>query len=404
MQILFKRGILKTLAIVLVAIILLYHLYSGTTGSFKTESVIAYSYDGGFEVSGVVLRGETPIESTAGGTFCFITGSGERVAKGGVIANIYADESGAAATARIAEIDKQISSLKKAQSYNNYNASDLDVLNKNISNHLVSLLASAQSGCLAGTEEHEVALTDALNRKLVITGMAQDYSALIASLTAEMQSLEAAAANITGTITAADSGYFIAGTDGYEGAILLDDLSAITPEVIENLKPTEQSGNYIGKLVSDYKWYIASLIPLDKAISMQEGDSVRLALNLKNETILNAHIEKINRADSGENAAVIFSCENMNKELAEMRDVSFKIITESYSGLRVNSKAIRIKDGVKGVYALIGQEICFREIKILYSSDSFVICEKQTSGQNRLKLYDEVVIKGKNLYDGKIIS
>ncbi len=403
MQIFFKRNLLRNISIILIAIILIYHLYSITTGSFKTENVIAYSYDGGFDVSGIVLRGETPIAYT-GGTLGFVIGSGERVAKGGVIANIYADKSGAAATSRIAEIDRQVASLQKAQSYNNYNASDLDILNKNITNCINALLTSAQSGCLVGAGEHQEALTDALNRKLIITGQAQDYSALIATLSAEKQSLEAAATNITGTITAADSGYFIAGTDGYEGAIPLDDLSAITPEVIENIKPAKTNENHIGKLVSDYKWYIAALIPLDKAISMEEGDSVRLSLSLKNETVLNADIEKINRTDSGENVAVIFSCENMNKELAETRDVSFKIITESYSGLRVNSKAIRIKNGVKGVYALIGQEIRFREINILYTSDSFVICEKQASGQNRLKLYDEVVIKGKNLYDGKIIS
>ena len=41
---------------------------------------------------------------------------------------------------------------------------------------------------------------------------------------------------------------------------------------------------------------------------------------------------------------------------------------------------------------------------MLFSNDSYMICEKQTDDENVLRLYDEVVTRGKNLYDGKIVG
>ena len=33
-----------------------------------------------------------------------------------------------------------------------------------------------------------------------------------------------------------------------------------------------------------------------------------------------------------------------------------------------------------------------------------ILCEKKNENGNFLKLYDKVVVKGKNLYDGKIVG
>ena len=55
-----------------------------------------------------------------------------------------------------------------------------------------------------------------------------------------------------------------------------------------------------------------------------------------------------------------------------------------------------------GVYVLSGMQISFVPVEVLYYSDSYIICKKDNEGG--LKLYDRVVVKGKNLYDGKIIS
>ena len=256
---------------------------------------------------------------------------------------------------------------------------------------------------MGDADDTAAAITDDMNRKHIVLGDESDYSGVIASLTAEKQSLESGAAKAVGSISSPVSGYFIAGIDGYENAADLSDLSKFDANKINSLEPSAESNGCIGKVVSDYKWYIAATLPLDKAISMEEGETYKLNTSLSTATSMSAKLEKINRGESGD-AAVIFSCENMNSELAGVRKLSFKIVNKSYSGLRVNSKAIRMKGGKKGVYVLVGQEVRFREVKVLYSGPSFSICEKQTEGKNRLKLYDEAIVKGKNLYDGKSVD
>ena len=86
------------------------------------------------------------------------------------------------------------------------------------------------------------------------------------------------------------------------------------------------------------------------------------------------------------------------------------VVKSQYEGLKVSKKALRFiedKEGnqQQGVYVVIGMQMDFVPVKILYFGEDFVICEKQTSNEQRVrKLYDNVIVKGRNLYDGKIIG
>ena len=80
-----------------------------------------------------------------------------------------------------------------------------------------------------------------------------------------------------------------------------------------------------------------------------------------------------------------------------------KLIKNEYSGLKVSSRSIRTVDGVRGVYVVSGIEIKFVEVEILFSNEEYAICKLNTSDGSKLRLYDEVVVKGRGLYDGKSI-
>ena len=49
-------------------------------------------------------------------------------------------------------------------------------------------------------------------------------------------------------------------------------------------------------------------------------------------------------------------------------------------------------------------QIHFVPVEIIYRQDDYILCEKKNENGNFLKLYDKVVVKGKNLYDGKIVG
>ena len=67
------------------------------------------------------------------------------------------------------------------------------------------------------------------------------------------------------------------------------------------------------------------------------------------------------------------------------------------------------KKKVQGVYVLYGNELQFKEISILYSGSDFVICdpspeEGELFNGETVALYDNVVIEGDDLKDGKIVK
>ena len=94
----------------------------------------------------------------------------------------------------------------------------------------------------------------------------------------------------------------------------------------------------------------------------------------------------------------------MNKELAAMRSGPMTVVSKEYSGLKIPRKALRVVDSKRGVYVVNGMQINFVPVNILYNNDDWVIIsEKITDGVSTIKLYDELIISGRNLYDNKVV-
>ena len=93
----------------------------------------------------------------------------------------------------------------------------------------------------------------------------------------------------------------------------------------------------------------------------------------------------------------------MNSELASLRTGAITIIKDEYEGIMVKKTALRVVDGVTGVFVVSGMEAKFVAVDIIYSTEDYSICALNTSDSSKLRLYDKIIVKGKNLYDGKII-
>lgn len=116
----------------------------------------------------------------------------------------------------------------------------------------------------------------------------------------------------------------------------------------------------------------------------------------------------------------------MNSSLASLRDETAQITLHSYTGIRVgkntvhfadvsktvknaSGKAVTQKENVEGVYVVNGRVIQFRQIFPEYSTDSYVVCDPDPPQEDlmtdsTIKLHDEVIVEGTDLYDGKVIG
>ena len=235
-------------------------------------------------------------------------------------------------------------------------------------------------------------------------GETADFSAQLTALKAEKDQLAASLPAAKGTLRAEKSGYFVSKSDGYETVLTCENPESITLEYLNGIKAENVGENTVGKIVSDYEWYIAAEVSVNESLNFKEGDALTIYTSVKSYPKLPVTVKKINISESSGGAVVLFACNDMNSELASMRTGPMTVVKKEYSGLKVPTSARRVVDSKLGVYVLTGMQVKFVEVKVLFTDGDYMICEKQTSDGNVLRLYDEVIVKGKNLYDGKIIS
>ena len=143
-----------------------------------------------------------------------------------------------------------------------------------------------------------------------------------------------------------------------------------------------------------------------------------------------AEVVKINRDSETGEAAVILKCAYMNSELASARKETLRINISSYSGVLVPEDAIHFADvvahetdaegnevdvtyeNVRGVYVKSGSRIRFVQIFSDATINGYAICKVSLSTEEReqlvtsttIQLYDEVIVEGTDLYDGKVVK
>ena len=390
---------------VLLAVFLLHQLYASLYIPLDTEKTEYIKYTEGINATGVIIRSETTVPRAESGVMHFLIEEGERVAKSGVIADIYTSESDSVAVSKIADIKSQIESINTIQSYNDLAAVDIELLNGKINSAVSDILFSCAGGNYSEVYSTKNELLTMLNRKTMVTGESYDFSSQLASLNSQLETLQASLHEPVSNISASESGFFVSSIDGFESVLTTDDLSRYTPEFLDSM--TAQSGvSGVGKIVSDYTWYIAVTLEESQPQKYKLGDVVTLHTSLKNNPDLSVTVAAVNKGEDGR-AVVLFSCKEMNTDLASMRTISLTVVDGVYEGLKVKKSALRVVDSERGVFVVSGMELKFVKVKVIYSKDDadYAICEKSTdTDRTVLRLYDKVVVKGKNLYDGKIIN
>ena len=395
---------LRVIICIIAVVFVVHQVYSSAYKPITTASAEYYTAVEGFQINATVIREEKIITSDTTGTLHFILADGERVAKDGIIANIYSNAEASVAVNQIEQLSSRIADIEEMQGYNDVEAADITLANNKVNNSLNKMLRGVASGDFSSVDDDSSELLTNIIRRQMITGEQIDFSNRLAELKSELETLNNSLPQPIGSIRAKQSGYFVSGVDGYEAALSCENIDAVTPEYLETLKPDTIPQNTIGKIVSGYEWYIAARVSISDSLKYKEGDSLTLKTTLKTTPELNVTLKKINTSKSEDSALLIFSCSQMNSELASIRKGSMTIINNTYSGLKVPTKALRFQNEKTGVFVRSGMALKFVGVNVIYRTDEYIICEQQVSNESVLRLYDDVVVKGKRLYDGKIVD
>lgn len=398
-------NILKAVLAIFIVSYLLMQIYNSLYNPFTTETATHYSTFDGVQLTGLSIRSETVLSNSAQGVQSFSVESGRRVAKDAVVVNLYNDTATAANAARLREVEEQLNTLKSLQTAGT--SADLVTVETQITDAYTALLDSASGHRFVSVGTLSDKLLTLLNRRVVAVGQSADLTGRIASLESEKASLEASGLRASGSVVTDTSGYFILEVDGYESLLTPEGIDRLTPEGIANLAPVEETTGTespIGKIVGDYAWYIACVATTEEAAKFTEGSALTLRTELSSMPELPVTVERINKSADGKQAVVIFRCKYMSGELAAIRTQPVTAVLNAYDGLKVSASAIRVVDGRKGVYILSGSTVRFRKVDIVYTNGGYAVCRFDNTDADMLNLYDEVIVKGKNLYDGKIVK
>ena len=328
-----SERVLKFFVVLLIAVFFVHQASAAVYKPISTESASYYTAADGLNITGLIIRNETLVKSQSGGVMHFIASDGDRVAKNGIIANIYDNETASITLSRMDSVNAKIADIEEMMSYNDLEAADLDMINTRVQKSLDSMIISVSGGDFDNYSDCREALLSALNRRQIAMGETADFSSQLAALKSELASLSSSLLAAKGTIRAEKSGYFVSKTDGYEQTLTADILDALTPEKLDSVKSAQTPADVIGKIVSDYEWYIAARVSINESLKYKEGDSLTVYTSVKSYPQMPVTLKKINISESSSSAVLIFECSDMNSELASMRTGPMTVVKKEYSGL-----------------------------------------------------------------------
>lgn len=404
MKNIFLSRFLKIAALLLVVSYAAYQLYASVYNPLVTETAVHYTGYDGFTIEGMVARNETVIDYDTDLVKYYVIEDGQKVSKGGTLAELYNNSEQININNQIKELQKNIDNIEQTMAYNSTEAVDLNLLSNKVYTALSDYVNSFAAGNFSGANEVSAELLSTINIRQAATGETVDFSSTLAVLSDRMAKLQASKATAQGAITTDRSGYFVSQVDGFEKTLSVENVLKMLPDDFGQIKAEKLSQTAIGKIVEDYKWYIVSRITIDKSARFSVGKTVTLKTNLREMPQLKATVRAVNKGKTGNEAVLVLECDGMNNYISSSRNISVTVVTENYDGLMVNASAIRNIDGKHGVFVVSGMQASFVKVKILKYTDDYAICEMQTDDTKALRLYDEVIVKGKNMYDGKIIK
>ncbi len=424
-KLLFKRilvAALTLLAIVYVA----YLLISANFEMYPTENAVKTTVTDTISADGFIIREEILIPNDSNGVLSYTLENGAAVDSGSDVAKVFSDEKDAVANSRADAIDAKVKMLEEIQKNTLMGTVSVDAINDNIKSSLIGYLYDVNKYDVDSVKTDSDKLITSINQRQLLTGKTTNFNEQISNLKSQAQSLRETSGESKGSIVSPRGGYFTSICDGYENAYPYDKIKEMTLDDFHNLEPSATPSNTAGKVISNVNWYVACEVSDDDAaaLSMYDG-AVTVMFSEASTDPVPATVQKISRSEDG-NALIILQCDYMDSGLLEARYEPIEIGMGTFSGLRVskraihddyvtrvtydeNDKAHEEKKWVQGVYVLYGSEIQFKQISILYSGKDYVICnpdpkDKVLFNGETISLYDKVIVKGDDLYDGKVIS
>lgn len=422
------KNIVIAILSVFAIVIMLYvgiDAYYDRTGTIRTEYTNIVSDNKKIVAKGFVVRSEADESSeknpyvllkSKNGIYSPVVSDGESVAKNGAVAYVFKTDDQLAAYNKTIELQQRIDLLTDLQDKGNIGCLDVTMLNSEIVSAVRDYIDAADDNDFSDIGS----LTDVIDYKItsmqIATGKEFKFTKEISSLKKQKNKAlkEIGSKSI---VSSPSAGYFSSNVDGFEGMYSFERIAneGMTPSELDNLLSAEikSDTSAYGKIISEHTWYFAFNMDFMTSSSLKDGMLLNVDFPKAGINGLSMKITSITR--DGDRVCVVLKCVTMNDKLLSLRKETAEITIGSFTGCKISKKAITSVNNILGVYVYSGNCCYFKPIEILFDNEDYVIAqpllineEKNNGGASdelhTLKAYDKIIVKGRNLYDGKVIG
>ncbi|MBQ7828471.1 MAG: hypothetical protein IJX47_06970 [Clostridia bacterium] len=400
------------IALALAAVILIvdiaYQLTGSMVNSVETLPVSLVQEDLSITADCYIVRDEVPVEHTSDGLLTHTVADGTRVSAGDKVAEVYGGDAGQSEQLeQLYHVTKRRQLLEEAfDKKGSYSSGAVDREITRLKSEIDAMMAEGKTTGLS-------ALTDSLQVMLYIRELkvGNDLSSVREALEQEILQLQEAVGGALSSVESDRAGYYFSSCDGYESFLRLDDLATASADDLRALLNREtaplETDATAGKIVTDYTWCAVTEIPVVSARQLSQGSTYSVSFSEDGNAQVQMHLDRMILDYGSESAIVIFSCEEMPQDFSYTRYQSVSIVWGVTGGYRIPVSALRNRNGITGVYVLRGSVVEFREVAPVVLSDGAVLVDSAatpTGEYPMLNYYDTVIVRGKELYVGKIVE
>ena len=374
---------------------------------------------------GYIFRNEEIIYSNGGNSVNYLVENGEKISKNQLVAQSLQSAADFSAKDQIAALSEKLDIMNKSNINLEFVKINIEKIDRDSHTMYLNMLQSIEKGKLKDAGKNKDEFLILLNKRQLITGemSAAEFEGIINAAAdkkrqLEMQALRSGSAGAD--VYANKSGIFYSKFDGYENYFTADAAKNLDFEKFGELMRKEADYNIInnalGKVAYDFFWYIVCRVQKDKDSSFSVGRKYNIiypfSSNKSVESVLYRQIESV----VSDEIILIFEISEIPFDFDFSRKQTIQIVFNEVSGLKVPEEAIRVierEDGskVEGVYVKKGNSVVFRELpptECLEKFDGYYLylapAKRPETGGGTLQLYEDIIVAGKDLYEGKSID
>lgn len=341
-----------------------YHLWQSVSREIETVPAVSEAFSVTAEYDAWIFRDEkaVPLADGQSGDVVPSLRDGERVGRSFAVGKLY----GSVSNEKRAELDtvrEQIRILEERK--NMAVGGDLG-----IGDAMLSLSSSTKNGDLTSVQELSSKLTALVSLRSSDKGSTEEVLEVLKEKESEILSSLGTA---SGTVHTPYSGWYYSATDGYESVFTPDAVIGITPDKLDELLKTspEDISRTAGRVVCTYEWYIAANMSSSDGSAFKEGEKTTVKLPGVSEPVELLVESVVNGV--GNRTAVVFSCDAIPDGVDVGRHLTLEFILREVSGFGIPKEAVRMQDGVTGVYTYNGVITRFRKIDIVAEYEDMYI-------------------------------